>query len=86
MVHMVGTSTGAVQIMAAKKKPSVEAAATKLAEMTQTYLARLSPAERRARLRAFRKVISGIPGPRAKSVGSPRTPATPLAARGRAGH
>ncbi len=71
--------------MAEKKVARAEKAAEKLAEMTQAYLANLSPSERRAKLSAFRQVVAGIGGRRAKSSGAFRTPSTPLAARGHGG-
>ncbi len=71
--------------MRGKKRLTPEAAAQKLADMTQAYLRKLSPEEKRARLRAFRKAISEFAESRPKSAGASRAPSIPLAARGHGG-
>lgn len=64
---------------------SPQKVADRLAAMTQSYLAKLTPSQRQAKLRAFRRVVDGIGAPRARSPGTSQIQPTLLAARGREG-
>ena len=66
-----------------KKTRSLETAANQMAEIAEAHLAKLTPSERAAKLRAFRKIVFGVRKSAATVSGSPRTQQSRLAARGR---
>lgn len=66
------------------KPLTIEGAAESLNEIIERHLSTLSKADRKARLEAFHKKVAKICDSPSKSGGRPRTPLSPVLARGRA--
>ena len=67
-----------------KKRSTLKRAAEQLAAIAEGHLAKLRPAERAARLQAFREVVANVGGSHAKSEAPRETPRSRLSALKRA--